>query len=209
MPEDKDLERASAADTRKTPRRRYLVYAACIVALAAAGGYAGSLAAAELGSPFLPAGLASEESQAANQRDGQAEENGSSSAAASDGEGHAHEWSAVYQLRDVAEKTHIVHHDAEYGTETAYETVCNVCDEVVTGATDEHSEKTGHSSFTTDVPIVNEVVLRDAYDETVVDEPASVELVHTADRCTVCGEERDVDDVVVQTIDGTSDDAQD
>ena len=196
----------------KKPRRRYLVYAACavcIVALAAAGGYAGSLVAAEWGSPFPPAGSSSGESQAAERVDGLTEEEVSSSAAASDGEDHSHEWSAVYQLRDVAEKTHVVHHDAEYGTETAYETVCNVCDEIVTGATDEHSEKTGHSSFTTDVPVVNEVVLRDAYDETVVDEPASVELVHTADRCTVCGEERDVDDVVVQTIDGTSDDAQD
>ena len=76
--------------------------------------------------------------------------------------------------------------------------VCNTCGEVVTGATREHAEMTGHDGFTTGVPIEHEVLVSEAWDETVVDEPASSEMVHVADECAGCGEVRDVPDEAVE-----------
>lgn len=111
---------------------------------------------------------------------------------------HEHDWSVVYELNEVPAETHVVHHGKEYGTETVYETVCNSCEAVITGKTAEHARETGHVDYSTDVPVVNEIVAREAYDETVVDKPAHVQLVHTSDRCASCGEIRDVEDEVVE-----------
>ena len=118
--------------------------------------------------------------------------------AATTEEAHVHDWTAVYELVEVPAVTHVVHHDAVYDTETVEETVCNTCGEVVTGATREHTEQTGHDGFTTGVPIEHEVLVSEAWDETVVDEPASSEMVHVADECAGCGEVRDVPDEAVE-----------
>lgn len=112
---------------------------------------------------------------------------------------HEHAWEPVLELRDVPAVTHLEHHDAIIGTQISYETVCNMCNAIVTGATGEHTNATGHPSFTRNVPIENELVERAAWDETVIDEPATVELVHTADRCSGCGITRDIDDEPVET----------
>ena len=195
-------ERAGVGEPKRkvAPKRAILVAVAVSAVLVAAAGCAGALAARWMDSP-----AAASHGDFAGEAESQA---GGDETAGATEEAHEHSWAAVYQLRDVPAVTHVEHHDAAYGTETVYETVCNECGDIITGATRGHSKATGHSSFTTDVPIVNEVVTQEAYDETVVDTPATVELVHTADRCSSCGEENDIEDVVVQSMDGSSDVAQ-
>ena len=108
-------------------------------------------------------------------------------------ESHSHSWEPVYELQRVAAKTHTVHHDAEYGTEVKDETMCNACQAVVTGKTAEHTAQTGHTGFTTNVPVTYDVVTRAAYDETVTDQAAKDELVLTGYKCSSCGAEKDAD----------------
>ena len=204
MPDEKSKVPCEAEGGAQPRKGFYLKIAALAVAvclLGAAGGVAGSYIFAGSG-PAVPDSSAL--GSAARAQAASDESDGDEPSADADEQAHDHSWSAVYQLREVPAVTHVEHHDAQYGSNTAYETVCNECSAIVTGATREHTQQTGHSSFTSDVPIVNDAVVAEAYDETVVDVPATVELVHTADRCTTCGEERDVEDVVVQTMDGTT-----
>lgn len=195
-------ERAGIGEPKRkvAPKRAILVAVAVSVVLVAAAGCAGALAARWMDSPAV--------AQHGDYAGDEAFQVGVDEAVGATEEAHEHSWAAVYQLRDVPAVTHVEHHDAVYGAETVYETVCNECGDIITAATREHSKATGHSSFTTEVPIVNEVVTQEAYDEIVVDTPATVELVHTADRCSDCGEENDIEDVVVQSMDGSSDVAQ-
>lgn len=198
-----------SAKTRKTALR-YVVLAVIVLGFVAlAGGFAGTV----LGSTWLAqsADTAFEKPSEEPDETGRGDDGDDSEtppeqsqASAEATEEHVHDWTAVYELVDVPAVTHVEHHDAVYGTETAYETVCNSCDAIVTGATREHTAETGHTGFTTNVPITNEVVEQDAYDETVVDAPATVQLVHTSDQCSTCGEVHDVDDEVVQTVNGSS-----
>lgn len=210
-------EEPTSSDTRsdlpaKKAGRKRVVIAACVICLAAIVGLASGFAGSLLGTAWI----SQDDGALAVSRDNDVADDGAqaepgteggeeAAAEAQGGEGeaeHTHDWSAVYALRDVPAVTHVEHHDAVYGTETSYETVCNECDAIVTGATREHTEETGHTGFTTNVPIENEVVEQEAYDETVVDAPATVQLVHTSDQCSSCGEVRDVEDEVVQTMDG-------
>lgn len=196
----------SEASAKKKRRRNAVCALSLVTALALVGGLAGGL----LASAWAARGDGARVStRGGDVTGGHATLDGpdvsETDATTSEGDaGHVHDWSAVYALRDVPAVTHVEHHDAVYGTETSYETVCNVCDAVVTGATREHTEETGHAAFTTDVPVENEIVEQEAYDETVVDSPATVQLVHTSDRCFSCGEVRDVEDEVVQTVDGSA-----
>lgn len=220
----------NASDGQREPLFRkvackYIVLCVCAFAIVAlVGGFAGTVIGNALiargdvpgiafteGQDEADADSAGEQSADADGSDESAtpadEEPAASEAddqAAAAPEEHVHDWTAVYALRDVPAVTHVEHHDAVYGTETVYETVCNECEAIVTGATREHTASTGHTGFTTNVPIVNEVVEQEAYDETVVDTPATVQLVHTSDRCSSCGEERDIEDEVVQTMDGST-----
>ncbi len=78
---------------------------------------------------------------------------------------HAHQW---------VEGVETVHHDAEteqvevpatYKSVIEDETVCNTCQAVVTGKASEHQAQTGHSSFTTNVPVEKQVVDQEAHTE--------------------------------------------
>lgn len=196
-PVDEPEAREAAGEPEDGPHRalapRVLMVALGLCLAAGAGVAAGSLiygGAGDAGSP-LPATAGSAADAGSREERVTSEDEADA--------GCEHDWTAVYDLRDVPAKTHVEHHATVYGTETSYETVCNACGAVITGETDRHRSETGHEGYTTGVPIENEVVERDAYDETVVDEPAAVELVHTSDECAVCGEVRDVPDEVVET----------
>ena len=163
------------------------------------GGHMRGLAIAALVALGIAAGAAGAALYDGRAPDGQpAEEVPAATTEEAADEAHVHDWTAVYELVEVPAVTHVVHHDAVYDTETVEETVCNTCGEVVTGATREHAEQTGHDGFTTGVPVEHEVLVSEAWDETVVDEPASSEMVHVADECAGCGEVRDVPDEAVE-----------
>lgn len=104
-----------------------------------------------------------------------------------------HDWTITYKT---------VHHDAVthtetiapvYDKETTYHTVCNDCKQVIDGAADEHIKETGHSGYSTNVPITDEVVASEGYTKEVTDTPAYDETVPDKVVCTKCGAERPVD----------------
>lgn len=113
-----------------------------------------------------------------------------------DGEsgGHEHSWVAVYGLEHHDAVTHEVPHAAEYAYETSYHTVCNDCRQVIDGKAGEHIEATGHGGYSTNVPVVSEVIASQAWTETVTDVEAHDELVVTAERCSVCDALRAAED---------------
>ena len=97
-----------------------------------------------------------------------------------------HTWEPVYGIVHLEKKTHKEHVDATYKEVTEYETLCNVCKLPVTGKAQEHSEKTGHTGFTTNVPVVKEVVDVPAKDVEVTDQEAKDAYALTGYRCD-CG----------------------
>lgn len=97
-----------------------------------------------------------------------------------------HTWEPVYGIVHLEKKTHKERVDATYKEVTEYETLCNVCKQPVTGKAQEHSEKTGHTGFTTNVPVVKEVVDEPAKDVEVTDQEAKDAYALTGYRCD-CG----------------------
>lgn len=83
-----------------------------------------------------------------------------------------------------------VWHEPVYGTETTYHTVCNVCNALIDGDAARHIEETGHNGYSTDVPIVNEVVVQSGYYEQALVKEAWDETVQTGSVCASCGEEK-------------------
>ena len=87
-----------------------------------------------------------------------------------------------------------VWHEPVYGTETTDHTVGNTCNAMIDGNAAQHIEETGHSGYSTDVPIVNEVVVQSGYYEQVLVSEAWDETVQTGSVCASCGAERPVED---------------
>lgn len=121
---------------------------------------------------------------------------------------HTHKWVQQYKTETIPAKTHTVHHDAEYKTvhhdavtheEAIYHQVCNDCGQDFGDSADaaiEHSAETGHNyslkqvgtNTVTDQAAYDEKVLvKDAYDETVVDTPESTKQVPNGYKCSECG----------------------
>ena len=125
---------------------------------------------------------------------------------------HTHKWVQQYKTETIPAKTHTVHHDAEYKTvhhdavtheEPIYEGhyVCTVCgldmgrSESALGA---HGAETGHGysveqvqvgtrTVTDQAAYDEKVLVKDAYDETVVDTPESTKQVTNGYKCSECG----------------------
>jgi septal ring-binding cell division protein DamX len=103
---------------------------------------------------------------------------------------HEHNWNQNYELKTVEAVTHTVDHPAVWETQTTYHTVCNSCQEIIDGEAVDHIAASGHSGYSTNVPIANDVKVEEAWTETVVDEPAHDELVVNGEICTICGATR-------------------
>lgn len=121
---------------------------------------------------------------------------------------HTHKWVQQYKTETIPAKTHTVHHEAEYKTvhhdavtheEAIYHQVCSDCGQDFGDSADAaiaHSAETGHNyslkqvgtNTVTDQAAYDEKVLvKDAYDETVVDTPESTKQVPNGYRCSECG----------------------
>ena len=121
---------------------------------------------------------------------------------------HTHKWVQQYKTESIPAKTHTVHHDAEYKTvhhdavtheEAIYHQVCSDCGQDFGDSADAaiaHSAETGHNyslkqvgtNTVTDQAAYDEKVLvKDAYDETVVDTPESTKQVPNGYKCSECG----------------------
>ena len=62
--------------------------------------------------------------------------------------------------------------------------------QVIDGQASQHITETGHKGYSTNVPITNDVMVSEAWTETVVDEEAHDELVLNGEVCSVCGATR-------------------
>lgn len=99
-----------------------------------------------------------------------------------------HDWIDELETVHHDAVTHIVSHPAEYKTVTNYHTICNICEAIIDSKTAEHTIDTGHSSWTTDVPVLENELVSEAYDETIIDQDAYDETVIKQQRCKKCGE---------------------
>ena len=116
-----------------------------------------------------------------------------SAASPSDAQAEEHVWKPMYSVVHVDKQTHMEHRDATYKQATVNETVCNDCKAVITGKAQEHIEKTGHSGFTRNVPVIEDVVDVPAHDEEVVDWEAHDEKRLTGYSCE-CGKKLTLDE---------------
>lgn len=98
----------------------------------------------------------------------------------------SHLWVPVTTPIKHPQKVRSVNHDAVYGSETVLHTVCNECHEVIDGKASSHIEESGHSGYTTSVPIEEKSLVRDAWTETVIDEEAWTENLVTGYTCSKC-----------------------
>lgn len=105
-----------------------------------------------------------------------------------------HDWSVTYKTVHHDAVTHTETIEPDYDDETTYHTVCNDCEQVIDGVADQHIKETGHSGYSTNVPITNEVLVSEGYTQEVVDTPAYDETVADALVCTLCGETRPLTD---------------
>ena len=134
--------------------------------------------------------------QGAEQQAKPSESQQASQSAASADEAHQaaeHVRQPIYGAVHVEKQTHMEHRDATYKQETVNETVCNDCKAVITGKAQEHIEKTGHSGFTRNVPVIEDVIDVPAHDEEVVDWEAHDEKQLTGYSCQ-CGKNLTLDE---------------
>lgn len=174
---------AETADKAKKPGRLTLmgvVAAAAVVAACAVGAIVGQI--------FVGQGA---EQQAKPSESQQASQSAASAADAHQAAEHV--WQPVYGTVYVEKQTHMEHRDATYKQETVNETVCNDCKAVITGKAQEHIEKTGHSRFTRNVPVIKDVIDVPAHDEEVVDWEAHDEKQLTGYSCE-CGKKLTLDE---------------
>lgn len=104
----------------------------------------------------------------------------------------AHSWIPVMRTVDHPQIDHEVLHEAEYETVTVFHTVCNECNKVIDGKAQTHIDKTGHSGFTTSVPINEEALLTEPWREIVIDKEAWTETVVDHYSCSICDAKSDV-----------------
>lgn len=95
-----------------------------------------------------------------------------------------HEWETDFVSAEPVE------HEAVTEAVLVDHTVCNACGEVVDGRAAQHTAETGHKGSTPNVPVLEEVVVEEAWTE----EPAPGELVPAGtETCRLCGETREVE----------------
>lgn len=173
-------------ESEKKPHNRKVIAAICglaLVALIGGGAYYGISHQAGAGSKT--------ESVQAND----SKESGSD-ASAKDGseskeKSHTHDWSITYKTVHHDAVTHTEHVAPVYQNLTTYHTVCNECKQVIDGKADDHIKQTGHSGYSTNVPITDEVMVSEGYDKQVTDTPAYDETVIDKLVCTTCGATKD------------------
>lgn len=171
-----DEKTADDAGKSASTRLRFAVRIAAVVAAILAVGYLG-----------VGMGLLAHDGAL---NSGKADEGGQAEAVFGDADACAHLWVPQYGSVHHDAVYEQVWHEPVYGTETTYHTVCNTCSALIDGTAAQHIEETGHSGYSTDVPIVNEVVAQSGYYEPVLVKEAWDETVQTGSVCASCGEEK-------------------
>lgn len=194
--EKNDAQEATAEQTKERARRALTggVAAAALVAACAVG--------AIVGQAFI--------GQEAEQQAKPAESQQASQPSANEPDAHQtaeHVWQPEYSVVHVEKQTHMEHRDATYKQATVNETVCNDCKAVITGKAQEHIEKTGHSGFTRNVPVIEDVIDVPVHDEEVVDWEAHDVKRLTGYSCE-CGKNLTLDEAKEAGVYSASDEDQ-
>lgn len=116
-----------------------------------------------------------------------------------------HVWQARYRLEHTDQQAHTESVAATYKDEYVLETVCNTCEAVVTGQTERHTGLTGHSSFSTNVPVLETFVDVPEHEITVIDQEESNRYVLVGYKCEECGDEISVEEAQAQGVYKTED----
>lgn len=103
-------------------------------------------------------------------------------------EEHTHTWVPNYKTVHHDAVYEDVWHEPVYESETTYHTVCNDCKKTIDGVAADHIADTGHSGYSTNVPITNEVLKQAGYNEPVLVSEGWDETVIDGVTCTSCGE---------------------
>lgn len=189
-PADAESEQDSVepenVDDGKKPRNRKVIAALCGLALVALIGGGAYYGINHQGSQS-DTGSHTETTQAKDSEKSDSEDSGSEDAAKT----HTHDWSITYKTVHHDAVTHTEHVAPVYQNQTTYHTVCNECKQVIDGKADEHIKETGHSGYSTNVPITDEVMVSKGYDKQVTDTPAYDETVIDKLVCTTCGATKD------------------
>lgn len=104
-----------------------------------------------------------------------------------DGGDHNHAWESNMVTVEAPKLTKTVEHPAEYEVQEVKHTICNVCNEIIDNRTAQHAQETGHSGYTTNVPIKEEVLVKDAWTETVTVQEYQSKTIQSGEKCRVCG----------------------
>lgn len=173
-------------ESEKKPHRRKVIAAICglaLVALIGGGAYygIGRQTGADSKTESVQANDSKESGSDASAKDG----------SKSKEESHTHDWSITYKTVHHDAVTHTEHVAPVYQNLTTYHTVCNECKQVIDGKADDHIKQTGHSGYSTNVPITDEVMVSEGYDKQVTDTPAYDETVIDKLVCTTCGATKD------------------
>lgn len=104
---------------------------------------------------------------------------------------HAHTWVPNYATVHHDAVYENVWHEPVYEQQTTYHTVCNDCKKTIDGFAADHITDTGHSGYSTNVPITNEVLKQAGYSEPVLVSEGWDETVIEGVTCTGCGETMD------------------
>lgn len=173
-------------ESEKKPHNRKVIAAICGLALVALIGGGAYYGINHQGSQS-DTGSHTETTQAKDSEKSDSEDSGSEDAAKT----HTHDWSITYKTVHHDAVTHTEHVAPVYQNQTTYHTVCNECKQVIDGKADEHIKETGHSGYSTNVPITDEVMVSKGYDKQVTDTPAYDETVIDKLVCTTCGAKKD------------------
>lgn len=173
-------------ESEKKPHNRKVIAAICGLALVALIGGGAYYGINHQGSQS-DTGSHTETTQAKDSEKSDSEDSGSEDAAKT----HTHDWSITYKTVHHDAVTHTEHVAPVYQNQTTYHTVCNECKQVIDGKADEHIKQTGHSGYSTNVPITDEVMVSKGYDKQVTDTPAYDETVIDKLVCTTCGATKD------------------
>lgn len=181
-------------ESEKKPHNRKVIAAICGLALVALIGGGAYYGINHQGSQS-DTGSHTETTQAKDSEKSDSEDSGSD-ASTKDGskskeKSHTHDWSITYKTVHHDAVTHTEHVAPVYQNQTTYHTVCNECKQVIDGKADDHIKQTGHSGYSTNVPITDEVMVSEGYDKQVTDTPAYDETVIDKLVCTTCGATKD------------------
>ncbi len=114
---------------------------------------------------------------------------------------HDHDWETNMVTVEAPLLTKNIEHAAEYEDKQVLHTVCNTCHKTIDGSTAEHTKETGHASFTTNVPVVEKVKVKDAWTETVTVQEYQSKTVQNGEKCRICGQlrnEKSMDELMAQ-----------